>query len=128
MLIVNKTEKENGFVILYNICDKRGRSSRLNYRLSLCGHLIYHKDFKQVTKTPPNKPKCAVRKSCEFEPIREEPEKQGQLPGQDLNQNWMSEFIGSIMKLSWKHIESGVCGSVFTPMCALHKSLTNKLK
>lgn len=43
MLTVDKTEIENGFAILYNICDKRGRSLRLNYRLSLCGHLIFLK-------------------------------------------------------------------------------------
>lgn len=43
MLTVDKTEIENCFMILCNICDKRGRSLRLNYRLSLCGHLIFLK-------------------------------------------------------------------------------------
>lgn len=109
-------------MMLDNICDKRGRSLRSNYRLSLCGHLIYPKDFKQVRKkrTHHDKRKRALSESPEnLNQSEREPENQGQLPGQgltgkpelDVRIYWL------IMTLPWKHSGSGVCVGVCLRFC-----------
>lgn len=105
----------------------RGRSHR-NVRLSLCcGRLIYPKDLKQVTngrKLPTRKTKGV------FRGIRPSVNQGRKPPGQDLTgepEVDIKTYWLLITKLPWKPRESGVCGSVLTPLCAMHESLTINL-
>lgn len=108
----------------------RGRSQILSVIF-----VLWTPDLSQGFKTSdesakaPNKTKCIIVNllQCESEWQGREG---GTFPGQDLTgtpEVDIRTYCLFIIKLSWKPSESGVIRSVFTPLCAVHESLTNNL-